>query len=71
MWVFFTLIRYSYPSISSTTSVCADSSILEIYKVLWSPNYAPEMLHCYAAGRVDRAMPCHHTGYDRHDIHIL
>ena len=29
------------------------------------------MLHCYAVSRVDNAIPCHRTGYDRHDIHVI
>ena len=39
-------------------------------QVMWSQNYATEILR-YAANRVDNAMPCHPTGYDRHGIYIL
>ena len=42
--VFFTLNRSFYPSTSSTTSVRADSSILEEIQVLWSQSYATEIL---------------------------
>ena len=59
-----------------TTSVRADSSILREIQVLWSQNYATEILRTlprmqWAQQSVDDAMTCHHTGYDRHDIHIL
>ena len=43
-------------------------------RALWSlQNHATEILEvtCYAVGRGDNAMPCHRTGYDKHDIHIL
>ena len=40
-------------------------------QVVWSQNYAMEILHCYPASRVDNPMPCYHTGYDMDDIHIL
>ena len=61
MWcVCFTCNRSFYPSTSSTTSVCAGSSILERYlvEVMWSQNYAT-ILHRYALSRVNNAMPCH------------
>ena len=70
--VFFTLNRSFYPSASSTTSVRADSSILEEIQVMWSQGYATEIATYAISTAVGNAMPCHHTGYDRqHDIHIL
>ena len=79
MCVFFTLNRSFYPSTSSTTSVRADSSILlliEEIQVLWSQSYAIEILRCHVPGyavstAVSNVMPCHHSRYDRHDIHII
>ena len=47
MCVFFTLTRSFYPSTTSTTSVRADSSILEEIQVLWSQSYATEILRCH------------------------
>ena len=35
--------------------------------VLWSQNYATEILHRNAAKGVDNAMPCHRTGDDKHN----
>ena len=77
--VFFTLNRSLYPSTSCTTSVRADSIILliEEMQVPWSQSYATEILRCHVCNKhcrpwaVGNAMPCHHTGYDRHDTHIL
>jgi len=43
--VFFTFNRSFYPSTSSTTSVRADSSILERYK-LCGHKTTPQILHC-------------------------
>ena len=46
--VFFILNHSFYPSTSSTTSVHADSSILEeIQVLLWSQSYATEILRCH------------------------
>ena len=45
--VFFKFNRSFYPSTSSTTSLRADSSILEDIKVLWSQSYATEILRCH------------------------
>ena len=59
-----------YPA---TTSARADSSILfnRGVPVTWSQNDATETIHWYAVRGGDNAMPCHYTGYDMHDIHIL
>ena len=75
--VFFTLNRPFCPSTSGTTSVRADSSILEEIRVMLSQSYAtvaeistlPRTRH--AVNTMGNAMPCHCTGYDRHGIHIL
>ena len=40
-------------------------------QALWSENHDTEILHCNAVSRVDNAMSCHRTGYDRYDIQML
>ena len=35
---------------------------------LWSQNHDTEIIHRNAVKGVDNAMPCHRTGYDRHNI---
>ena len=63
--VFFTLNRSFYPPTPSTTSVGADSSILEKHKFC-GHNTTPQRYYTvYAASRVDIAMACHRAGYDR------
>ena len=49
--VFFTLNRSFYPSTSSTTSVRADSPILEEIQVMWSQSYATEILGCHVCSK--------------------
>ena len=67
MCVFFTLHHTFYPSTSSTTSVRADFSILESYK-LGGDKTTPEILHCYTVNEANSAMACHHTGCDSSSI---
>ena len=56
--VFFTLNRSFYPSTSSTTSVGADSSIVEEIQVLWPQSYAPEILRCHLPGTLVCSKHC-------------
>ena len=53
------------------TRVRADSSSLRDTSSLWSQNYDTER-HCIAPGNavrsVDNAVPCHRTGYDKHNV---
>ena len=70
--VFFASNRYFYPSTSRTTSVRADSAILEEIQVRWSLNYATRdtIRVTYAGSPVENAMLCHHAAYDGQDIHV-
>ena len=48
---------------------CPPSSVLLLeIQALWSQNHDTEILHCNAVSRVDNAMTCHRTGYDRYHI---
>ena len=48
--MFLPLDRALYQSISSTTSVHADSSILEEVDVMWSQSCATEITRCHVSG---------------------
>ena len=73
---FFALNRSFYPSTSSTTRVCADSSILERYlvHVKWPQKLRHRCITLlrtrYVVSTVNNVMACYHTGYDRYDIHM-
>ena len=63
-------IQHNYGSVHADSSilpgrrdVCASSVVTELRQRYYVATYALD-----TAGN---AMPCHHTGYDRHDIHIL
>ena len=42
----------------------------KINEKLWSPNRDTE-IHCNAVSRVDNAMTCNRSGYDRYDMQML
>ena len=48
---FFTLPSYFHPSAFSTTSVRADSSILEDIQVMWPRYYSTEILRCQVCSK--------------------
>ena len=69
--MFFTIIRFFLP-VDIQHNQCPSrffNPINREVQTLWSQNYDTEILHCCAVLRVDNAMPCHRTGYDRHGIH--
>ena len=67
--VFFTLNRSFYPSTAHPVSVPILPPTREI-QALWSQNHDDrDLLLCSAVSKVDSAMTCHRTGYDRYDIH--
>ena len=73
--------HFFYPPTSSTASARADSSILllmlikERYKFCGhktTPHQRYDVAtYGVSTAAVNNAMPCHDTGYDRHNIHIL
>ena len=57
-----------------TTCARAYSSTLEDIQVMWSQSYPTAVIlrcHVSVSPAVGNAVPCHHTRYDRHDIHNL
>ena len=68
MSVFFTLSRSFYPSISSTTSIRADSSILEDIQVIYvvtKLRHRDTTVSCCAVSKSRQCNGmCHRTGYD-------
>ena len=74
MCEFFTISRSFHPSTIQHTqysSVRADSSSRRETSPRGSQNHDKEILHCNAVSRVDKAMTCHSTRYDRYDVQML
>ena len=75
MCVCFTLNRSFYPSTYNTTNARADSSTLERGKFCGNKT-TPQRYYIVTyrdavSTTEDNTMPCSHTKYDAHDIHIL
>ena len=70
--VFSMLDRSFYLSTFSTTSIRADSSVLERSKFCaHKPTPQRYYVATYAVRTVGNALSCHQTGYDSYDIQIL
>ena len=62
------------PTSSTHTQFPCRFVLLERYKLCCHKTTTDRdstKVHCNAAGRVDNAMACHRTGYDRYDIQML
>lgn len=66
--MYVSVLRFK-PSFPPIISVRAVSSVLERYK-LCGHETRTQKLHCNAVSRVETAMPCDRTGYDKHDVYI-